>query len=52
MEDFLVNGYAKKSTEKPPDRWTWYILHHGVCHSDNPEKLKVAFDGSADFKGT
>ena len=36
IEDLLIKGYAKKSTEKPPDGQTWYILHHGVCHPNKP----------------
>ena len=25
IEDFLATGYAKKSTEKPPNGWTWCL---------------------------
>ena len=32
IEGLLIKGYAKKSTEKPPDGQTWYIRHHGVSH--------------------
>ena len=50
-EDLLIKGYAK-STEKPPDGWTWYIPHHGVYHPNNPGKIRVVSDCNADFKGT
>ena len=52
IEDLLIKGYAKKSTEKPPDGRTWYICHHGVYHPNKPRKISVVFDCSADFKGT
>ena len=32
IEDLLIKGYVKKSTEKTLDRQTWYIPHHGVYH--------------------
>ena len=50
IEDFLIIGFAKKSTEKPPDGRTWYIPHHGVYHPNKPGKIRVVFDCSADFK--
>ena len=52
IEDLLIKGYAKKSTEKPPDGRTWYFLHHGVYHPNKPRKIRLVFDSSADFKGT
>ena len=48
----MIKGYAKKSTEKPPDRWTWYVPHHGVYHPNKLGEIRVVFDCSADFKGT
>ena len=36
IEDLLIKGYAKNSTEKPPDGQTWYIPHHGVYHPNKP----------------
>ena len=51
IEDLLIKGYAK-STEKPPDGWTWYIPHHGVYHPNNRGKIRVVSDCNADFKGT
>ena len=32
IEDLLIKGYVKKSTEKTLDGQTWYIPHHGVYH--------------------
>ena len=46
----MIIGFAKKSTEKPPDGRTWYIPHHGVYHPNKPGKIRVVFDCSADFK--
>ena len=51
IEDLLIKGYAKMSAQKPPNGWTWYTPHHGVCHL-KPGKVRVLFDCSADFKGT
>ena len=33
------------------DRKIWYILHHGVYHPKKPNKIRVVFDCSAEFKG-
>ena len=52
IEDLLIKGYAKKSTEKPPDGQTWYIPHHGVYHPNKPGIIRVVFECSADFKET
>ena len=29
----------------------WYIPHHGVYHPQKPDKIRVVFDASAEFKG-
>ena len=51
-EDLFIKEYAKKSTGKPLDWWTWYIPHHGVYDLNIPGKIRVVFDCSADLKGT
>ncbi|XP_015776464.1 PREDICTED: uncharacterized protein LOC107354491 [Acropora digitifera] len=33
------------------DRKIWYIPHHGVYHPKKPNKIRVVFDCSAEFKG-
>ena len=52
IEDLLIKGYAKKSTEKPSDGRAWYIPYHGVYYPNQPRKIRVVFDSSVDFKGT
>ena len=29
----------------------WYIPHHGVYHPQKPDKIRIVFDTSAEFKG-
>ena len=29
----------------------WYIPHHGVYHPQKPDKIRIVFDASAEFKG-
>ena len=33
------------------DGRVWYIPHHGVYHPQKPDKIRVVFDASAEFKG-
>lgn len=61
MDNIIKNGYAEKvpsmdhstqtTTLQDSARPTWYIPHHGVYHPKNPNKIRVVFDSSAEFKG-
>ena len=61
MGNLLKNGYAETvppedrstqtSTPENPERSNWYIPHHGVYHPKKPNKIRVVFDCSAEFKG-
>ena len=52
IEDLLIKGYAKKSTEKTLDGLTWYIPHHGVYYPNKPVIIRVVFDCRTDFNRT
>ena len=56
MDMVIQNGYAelvptesKKGNEN--SQQVWYIPHHGVYHPKKPNKIRVVFDCSAEFKG-
>ena len=52
MEEITAKGYAKKSTMTATPGKLWYLSHHGVHHPNKPGKIRVAFDLSAEYKGT
>ena len=50
----LAKGYARKvpPVQASPDEGkAWYVPHHGVYHPHKPDKIRVVFDCSANFKG-
>ena len=54
MNTFIQSGYAEKVPTRNEDENTqqvWYIPHHGVYHPKKPNKIRVVFDCSAEFKG-
>ena len=51
MKGMLTNGYAERATSTPKDGKVWYIPHHGVYNPRKPGKIRIVFDGSAEFKG-
>ena len=51
LKDIIAKGYARKSTTKAASGKTWYLPHHGVYHPNKPEKIRVVFDLSGDYKG-
>ena len=56
MDKVLKSGYAEKvppASSQNPDHGSrlWYIPHHGVYHPKKPNKIRVVFDCSAEFKG-
>ena len=55
VEEYITLGHARLVTSlelanSPP--WTWYLPHHGVVNPNKPKKVRVVFDGSAEFLGT
>ena len=53
LEDVIKDGFAEKVSDcdlKQTDGRPWYIPHHGVYHHKKPEKLRVVFDCSAQFR--
>ena len=51
MEEIISKGYARKSTKEEAPGKIWYLPHYGVYHPNKPEKIRVVFDLSADYKG-
>ena len=50
MEE-LLKEYARESTKSPNDGQVRYISHHGIYHLSKPNKIRVVFDCSAEYKG-
>ena len=66
MSNVIKNGYAEKvppkngsqkeeagtsNTSQLGNEQIWYIPHHGVYHPKKPNKIRVVFDCSAEFRG-
>ena len=51
MAEIISRGYARKSTREAAPGKMWYLLHHGVYHSNKPGKIRVVFNLSNDYKG-
>lgn len=54
MNKVIQNGYAEKVPEdmvSVESNKLWYIPHHGVYHPKKPNKIRVVFDCSAQYKG-
>ena len=50
MEELLLKGCARESTKSPNYGQVWYLLHHGICHPSKPNKIRVVFDCSVEYK--
>ena len=54
MNTVIQNVYAEEApaiNEEEGNQQVWYIPHHGVYHPKKPNKIRVVFDCSAEFKG-
>ena len=54
MKDMVDKGHAEKVPPEeisPANGRIWYIPHHGVYHPQKPDKIRVVFDPSLEFKG-
>ena len=54
MNTVIQSGYAEKVPTRNEDennQQVWCIPHHGVYHPKKPNKIRVVFDCSAEFKG-
>ena len=51
IQEMFQKGYAEEVDEKlsSPGK-VWYVPHHGVSHSNKPNKVRVVFDCSARYK--
>ena len=47
MEELLLKGYARES---PNDGQVWYLPHDVIYHPSKPNKIRVVFDCSAEYK--
>ena len=52
MKEIISKGYARECDNPGVKGRTWYIPHFGVYDSNKPDKIRVVFDCSAEFKGT
>ena len=51
MDEIIAKGYARKAVKERESGKTWYLPHHGVYHPNKPEKIRIVFDLSAEYKG-
>ena len=53
MNDMIKKGYAEKIPKDKvrQDGKIWYLPHHGVFHPQKPDKIRVVFDCSVEYKG-
>ena len=54
MKEMIDEGQAEKVPDEEhhlSDGRVWYIPHHGVYYPQKPDKIRVIFDASAEFKG-
>ena len=54
MNELIERNYAERVPENElanEDGNVWYIPHHGVYHPRKPEKIRVVFDCSVNYKG-
>ena len=51
MEELLLEGYTRKPTKAPNDFQVFYLPHQGIYHPSKPNKIRVVFDSSAEYKG-
>ena len=51
MEELLLKEYGSKSKKSHNDGQVWYLPHHVIYHPHKPNKIRVVFDCSAEYKG-
>ena len=54
MKEMIDKGQAERVPDDElhlTNGRVWYIPHHGVYHPQKPDKIRVVFDASAEFKG-
>ena len=51
MDTLFQRGHAKKSTKPPAESKCWYVPHHGVYNDNKPNRIRVVFYCSAEYKG-
>ena len=51
IEELVLKGYARESTNSPYDGQVWYLPHHDIYHPSKLNKITVVFDYSMEYKG-
>ncbi|XP_077538319.1 uncharacterized protein LOC144150835 [Haemaphysalis longicornis] len=51
MKELFVNDYAEPVPPLADGKECWYLPLFGVYHPHKPEKIRVVFDSSAQYKG-
>ena len=50
MDEIISKGYAKQSDDTSQNGRVWYLPHHGVYYPLKPEKIRVVFDCSSEYR--
>ena len=51
MNEIISKWYGKQSDETSQNGRVWYLPHHGVYHPLKPEKIRIVFDCSSEYRG-
>ena len=51
IEEILLKGYARESAKSPNHGQVCYLSRHDIYHPSKPNKIRVVFDCSAEYKG-
>ena len=54
MKEMIDKGQAERVPDEElhlSNGRVWYIPHHGVYHPQKPDKIRIVFDASEEFKG-
>ena len=52
IEELILKGYAKRSSNNSIKGKTCYLLPHGVKHASKPGNVRIVFDCSPNYGGT
>ena len=50
IEEILLKGYARESAKSPNHGQVCYLSRHDIYHPSKPNKIRVVFDCSAEYK--
>ena len=52
VQDVIKHGDAEEAQADVKEGEVWYIPHHGIYHPKKPNKIRVVFDCSSQYRGT